>query len=457
MASMAGRVRGIAAAVRTGAARLALTAVGAANRRRADRPARHDVRRVRILLVHAYGMGGTIRTVFNLAGYLARDHDVEIVSALRTRERPFFEVPPGVRLTTLDDRTAPKRPAARLLSRLPARLVPPQEKAYKSFSLYTELCLIRHLRSLRGGVVVATRPAFTLLTALFAPPEVITIGQEHVTLDSHAPAMRRLFKRRYGRLDAFVTLTEADRRAYTRLLKANPPRRLLRIPNAIPPLGGATSGLDGKVAVSVGRMAPAKGFDLLVKAWRQVADRHPDWVLRIYGSGSSAREDRLRAQIAKAGLTGTVRLMGSTPDVGPVLAGASMYVLSSRLEGFGMTILEAMSKGVPVAAFDCPHGPREIITNERDGLLARRGRPAALARAVCRLIEDEELRRALGRAAQRTSSAYELGAVGRQWDALLADLLADRLDHRAAGRLGARAGGALRSPRSSVPESPVRP
>lgn len=419
---VAGRAARTVRKVRRGAGRAALWLVGSANRRRAGRAPRPDTRTVRILLLHAYGMGGTIRTVFNLAGYLARDRDVEIISAVRTKAEPFFELPPGVRLTTLDDRTTPRAPLAWLLSRFRARLVPKDEKAYRSFNLYTELRLVRYLRSLRGGTVIATRPAFTLITSLFAPPEVITIGQEHVTLESHSPRMRGLFRRRYGRLDAFVTLTEADLGQYGELLKANPPRRLLRIPNAIPPLAGSTSSLDRKVAVSVGRMVYAKGFDLLVGAWRRVADAHPDWVLRIYGGGTPARERRLRDRIAKAGLTGKVQLMGSTPDIGSAMSEASMYVLSSRYEGFGMTILEAMSKGVPVAAFDCPHGPREIMRHGYDGLLVRPAKPAVLAQAVRRLIEDEELRHKLGDAALRTSSAYTLDAVGRQWDALLADL-----------------------------------
>ncbi|MET8334694.1 glycosyltransferase family 4 protein [Streptosporangium canum] len=416
---MTGKIRG-------SVTRAALWSLRRLNDRRARRAsaagAGGDTGTVRILLHHAYGMGGTIRTVLNLAGYLARERDVEIVSVVRAAEEPFLPIPPGVRVSFLDDRIAARGPAARLLSRFPSMLVLKQENIHHTVSLWTDLRLIRRLRAMRGGVVITTRPAYNLAAALFAPPEVITIGQEHVTLQVHKPEMRRLIKRRYGRLDAFVTLTEADLKQYAGLLKADTPRRLVRIPNAVPRLAGDVSRLEEKVAVAIGRVVHAKGFDHLVKAWRQVAQAHPDWILRIVGGGTPEREQRLRDRIEEAGLTGRVLLMGSSREIGVELAKASIYVVSSRYEGFGMTILEAMSKGVPVVSFDCPHGPREIITHGHDGLLVRAGNADALAGGIRRLIEDEELRRTLGGNALRTAARYDLDAVGARWDALLADL-----------------------------------
>ncbi|MBG0822878.1 glycosyltransferase family 4 protein [Planomonospora sp. ID91781] len=411
----AGRIRGLAA-------RVALWLLQALNARRARRAPAPDAGTVRILLQHAYGMGGTIRTVFNLAGYLARERDVEIVSVVRTAREPFFPVPPGVRVSFLDDRTGPAGPLARLLSRFPSLLVPEQERVHHALNLWTDLCLVRRLRSFRSGVVISTRPAFNLVTALFAPPEVVTVGQEHVTYGVHAPEVLRLARRRYGRLDAFVTLTRADRDQYARLLRAAPPRRLVRIPNALPDLAGDVSGLEEKVVAAAGRLVHAKGFDRLVAAWKHVAAEHPDWVLRIYGAGTRKAEDRLRARIEEAGLSGRVFLMGRAAELGVELSKASVYVVSSRYEGFGMTILEAMSKGVPVVSFDCPHGPGEIITDGHDGLLVGSKKPSALAEAVCRLIEDRELRRRLGGSALVTAAGYDLDTVGAMWDELLDDL-----------------------------------
>ncbi|MFF5210994.1 glycosyltransferase family 4 protein [Streptosporangium sp. NPDC000396] len=408
--------------IRRAGRRAALQVLEKLNKRRARHAPAPDTTTVRIFLQHAYGMGGTIRTMLNLAGYLARERDVEIVSVVRAAEEPFFPIPPGVRVSFLDDRTGPGNWVSRLLSRFPSLLIPKQENIYHSVTLWTDLCLIRFLRSLRGGVMISTRPGFNLVTALFAPPDVMTIGQEHVALDVHSPEIVRLIKRRYGRLDAFVTLTNADLEHYTETLKADPPGRLLCIPNAVPYLAGDVSALEEKSVIAIGRLVRAKGFDRLVEAWEHVAAAHPDWVLRIYGGGTAKAESRLRTMIEDADLTGKVLLMGSSSAIGTELAKSSIYVVSSRYEGFGMTILEAMNKGVPVVSFDCPHGPREIITHEHDGLLVSSQRPQALAEAVCRLIEDRELRGRLGANALRTATRYDLDAIGARWDALLADL-----------------------------------
>lgn len=394
------------------------------NRRKARNAPPPSADRVRILLLHANGMGGTIRTVFNLASYLARDRDVEIVSILKEAEEPFFPIDPRVKFRFLDDRLNPSAdPLRGMLSKMPSRLIPKEETAYHRFNLWTDLKLARYIRSLDGGVLMATRPGLNLAMAQLAPPGVITIGQEHVALRTQAEPMQELIKWRYRRMDALVTLTKADLRDYRETLPKKP-KRLVRIPNAVPPMTGDLARLDAKVAIAVGRMTRIKGFHRLVAAWEQVAQAHPDWQLRIFGAGP--QEDNLRTQIAEAGLEGKVVLPGATTDVGAELEQASIYVLSSRHEGFPMTILEAMAKGLSIVSFNSPHGPKEMITDEVDGLLVKPRTNANLAAAIIRVIEDEELRRRLGAGALETARTYDLDAIGARWDALLDELVARR-------------------------------
>ena len=117
----------------------------ARDRRRARKAPPPDTKEIRILLLHANGMGGTIRTVFNLAGHLAEDHDVEIVSVVRESPEPFFEVPPGVRIRYLDDRVNGRKGLA---NRFRSRLTPSDETAYHWLTLRTDLALLRYIRGL---------------------------------------------------------------------------------------------------------------------------------------------------------------------------------------------------------------------------------------------------------------------------------------------------------------------
>ncbi|MFI6519241.1 glycosyltransferase family 4 protein [Spirillospora sp. NPDC050679] len=398
---------------------LALRPLARLRRGPAPRPGERP--RVRILLQHAHGTGGTIRTVLNLSGHLARDHEVEIVSVLRRRPDPFFRLPEGVRVTCATDAAAPPRNRVlRLLTRLPSLLVPVDDGTFRHVDLYTDLKLLCALWRDPPHVLVGTRPSLNLLIAELAPRGVVTVGQDHMNLGSYKPAVRSRIVRSYRRLTALTVLTAHTRAEYAEAL-AGSGVRIEQIPNALPDLGGGPSPRTGRVLLAAGRLTRQKGFDMLVRAFEPLAAEHPDWTLRVFGAG--VQRDRLARQIEKLGLTGRVELRRRTPDLGAEMERASVYVLSSRHEGMPMVILEAMGKGLPVVAFDCPTGPAEMITPGEDGLLVPAGEVAELTAALRRIIKDAALRDRLGERALRTSAAYRLDRIGPRWTRLLAELL----------------------------------
>jgi glycosyltransferase involved in cell wall biosynthesis len=172
--------------------------------------------------------------------------------------------------------------------------------------------------------------------------------------------------------------------------------------------------------VAAGRLTPQKGFDLLIPAFADVVREHPGWQLRIHGAGPQRAE--LRQAILDHDLYNLVFLMGPTPVLGAALAQGSIFVLSSRFEGFGMVIVEAMSKGLAVVSFDCERGPAEIISNGEDGLLVPALDTNALAAAITALASDRERRAQLGAAAVQTARRYDRVAIGARWDELLGAL-----------------------------------
>jgi glycosyltransferase involved in cell wall biosynthesis len=223
----------------------------------------------------------------------------------------------------------------------------------------------------------------------------------------------------YPRLDAVVSLTRQDEEEYRRAMGDRV--RTAQIPNPLHSLDVPRTDHSGKVVVAAGRLTRQKGFDLLIEAFEQVAARHPDWTLRIYGGGPW--EGRLRKQIHQRHLYNHVFLMGTAKGFDRELAQASVYALSSRFEGFAMVVLEALNCGLPLVSFDCPTGPREIIRDGENGLLVPPEDPAALAAALCRLIGDQGLRRRLGAAAVDTAAGYGPDPIRRRWEELFAELL----------------------------------
>jgi glycosyltransferase involved in cell wall biosynthesis len=389
--------------------RVALALVSALPRRAAQSDGS-----VRFLLAHAWGMGGTIRTTLTVAAQLAAQRDVEVVSVYRRRAEPFFPFAPGLRVRALAPREG-------WLARLPSVLVHPEDYAYPWCNLQTDLALLRWLRSPGAGVLVTTRPAFNLLAARLAPRGIVTIGQEHLHAAAHRPRLAADIRRHYPKLDALTVLTTDDERAYRALL-AGARTRVVRIPNPLPPTPGepARANLAAETVVAAGRLNSQKGFDLLIAAFAAVARAEPRWRLRIYGSGPE--HDRLQAQIDALGLGASVTLMGRTQRLGDAMAQASIFALSSRFEGFGIVLVEAMSHGLPVVSFDCPHGPHDILRGGEDGILVPAEDVDALAAALLELIRDPARRRALGEAALRRSRDFSVATIGADFEGLLATL-----------------------------------
>jgi glycosyltransferase involved in cell wall biosynthesis len=282
---------------------------------------------------------------------------------------------------------------------------------------------VRRLRRLRSGVLITTRPGFNLLAARARPKALVTIGQEHMNFGAHLPGITRATNRHYRSLDALSVLTAGDERDYGALLQGTRPR-VVRIPNALPRLRGGRASPDARIVVAAGRLNRQKGFDLLIRAFAPVAERHPDWQLRIHGGGRE--RDALREQIFAAGLYEQAFLMGPTERLGEALAAGSVFALSSRFEGFGLVLLEAMSKGLAVVGFDCPRGPADIVADGRDGLLVPAEDVDALSRALLTVIEDRELRVRLASAGLQKAHSYDPEVIGARWLALIDELTGER-------------------------------
>jgi glycosyltransferase involved in cell wall biosynthesis len=375
-------------------------------------------RKVRFLLMHAYGMGGTIRTVFRLADHLAHSYEVELVSVLRRRPRSLLPFPRDVRVATLDDERPEAAPRGlrglfrAVTRRCPSLLMHPGDNTYAACSLWTDILLVRWLRSLRSGVLITTRPAMNVLAASLAPSGVATIGQEHISSRIYPPMLSAEIRRQYRNLDVISVLTSDDLKRFSEALTGGR-AGLVRIPNAAPPITGARSALEEKLVIAAGRFRWQKGFDLLIDAFEQVVRHRPDWKLRIYGDGEL--EERLRRRVARQHLYNNVYVMGRTERLADQLERASLFALSSRYEGLPMVILEAMSKGLPVVSFDCLGGCSDVVTDGVDGILVPSGDVDGFAQALLGLISDEERRRRYGEAALEKARAHGMDVVGAEW------------------------------------------
>ena len=220
--------------------------------------------------------------------------------------------------------------------------------------------------------------------------------------------------KKVAKLERFVVLTHEDATYWKNL------SNIMVIPNPITINQGIRSDCTTKKAIAVGRYTYQKGFDLLIKAWKEVYQKHPDWELNIYGGGEKEEYQSLAKEL---GLQNVVKCNGPVSNISDKYLENSIFVLSSRFEGLPLVLMEAMSSGLAPVAFTCPCGPKDIITDQENGLLCENGNITELAAKICQLIEDEKLRAKMGQKAAISIQDYALDSIMLQWDGLFKELV----------------------------------
>ena len=215
-------------------------------------------------------------------------------------------------------------------------------------------------------------------------------------------------------LDKFIVLTEEDKASWTELSNVEV------IPDPLAFDVAEVSPLKAKRVIAVGRYVYQKGFDLLLQAWAKIEKHFPDWELAIYGMGDRSPYDNLAKQLGVD--MNRCHLNGSTQNIRKEYLESSLFVFSSRFEGFGMVLIEAMACGLPVVSFDCPCGPKDIVSHDEDGLLVPSGDIDKLADELSVVMSNESLIRKMSKTAVIHSKRFRLDRISLRWK-----LLFDRL------------------------------
>jgi len=212
--------------------------------------------------------------------------------------------------------------------------------------------------------------------------------------------------------DTIVVLTERDRRRWQDAL--HPRATLVMIGNPLPfPYPVQAAPRNSQIVLAVGRLVHAKGFDLLLQAWALFAPSCPGWRLVIVGDGEERAA--LEKQIHVAGIEKSVQMPGASADIESYYRTAAIFCLSSRYEGFGLVLLEAMAYGLPVISTNCETGPQELVRDGENGLLVENENPAAISAALRRLIDDAATRQALAEEGRQTACMRDAANLCMLW------------------------------------------
>jgi glycosyltransferase involved in cell wall biosynthesis len=339
---------------------------------------------------------GTERAQVNLANTLdARGESVSIWSCYRRNPSPGFRLSSGVKVSY-----GRRNPLPWFLD-------------YPWLMCAFALFVIRHHP--QWIVCTDTNRLIVALLAAFVPGVRLAVW-EHFALSHSITKGRGMLARRLSAVLAsrIVTQTERDAKLYAELFA--PSGTITTIPNiAIRP--ATEKAVRRQEVLAMGRLVPQKGFDLLLEAWSIALKRLPDWSLRIVGDGQL--RDQLARQASTLGIETRVIFAPFSDDPFSLFSQCGIFILSSRFEGLGLVLIEAMTCGAACISFDCPNGPREVIRNGVNGLLVPAERVDALASAMVILGENPMLRHRLGNAARSVSRKFSEPRVAARWHEVL--------------------------------------
>ncbi len=290
----------------------------------------------------------------------------------------------------------------------------------------------KHIRKLRE--YLATHPTDVFFTTINVPGLTRLQDGSKKIIEAHfsvgsslrfmqqLPPMARWIYRIYYQhqqkkllsYDYHVLLTQKDS------ILRHSPKNVVVIPNFItitPPEKMANT--ESKSVIAVGRLDAIKGFDLLFKAWRIVLAKHSDWNLNLYSYGNN-REQEYHDMVKALGIENSVTIHEPVKNIVEKYLESAFFVFSSRCEGFGLVLCEAMACGLPCVSYDCNCGPSDIITDHVDGLLVRpTGDVDKLAEAIIWMIEHPTERAEMGKKARQNIQKFSIDAVMEKWVKLI--------------------------------------
>lgn len=359
--------------------------------------------RVKIFIDDITKPWGTERAVINLANNLAsHGYNVEIASSYSSSGEAAFPIDSKVRINHLGV---------------------PNLKSKNS--IITTLKGLQRLRASFISVLDAQPSTLigtnTVINSLLASIKLVrnrnidkVIGCEHLPFDFGTRFTFKLREIFYKYLDHVVLLTRRDAEKYQHLNLSN----IRVIPNEAPEtMVELVNSTREKTLISVGRLTDQKGFDILIEDMAPVLRKFDDWILEIYGEGEL--RPLLSEMIARLDMEDRIFLRGPVGNLQQKYQSSSIYLMTSRYEGFGMVLVEAQSNALPVVVYDCDSGPSEIVDDGQNGYLIPMGNSDEFRRRVEELILNQEKRELMGRAAAESVQRFSSEKIFLKWRALL--------------------------------------
>lgn len=371
------------------------------------------MKKVTILALHL-GYGGIENAIVTLANTLVSKYNVEILSVYRLYNEPVYKLDERVKVSYISNIKPNKKEMMYYLKK-------------KNFSMFLKgigqsikTGFVKYiktpdvLRKINTDVIVSTRTVHNFLISKFVSNDIKKIAWEHNHHNNKKKYINSLVKS-CKNIDNLVLVSNELSEFYKGYLGS----KVVYIPNCLDKMPSKLSKLDSKNLVAIGRLSKEKGFDDLLKLFKKISIKHPDWKLNIVGDGMEKNNHLDLAKELKLGDKVVFHGYQNKDYINNILLESSIYVMTSHTESFGLVLIEAMSYGVPCISYTSAQGANEIISDGETGYLIKNRSEDEMIEKIELLIENEKLRNKLGKNARLKSKNYSNEVVLDKWSKII--------------------------------------
>ncbi|MEQ5138505.1 MULTISPECIES: glycosyltransferase family 4 protein [Providencia] len=340
-------------------------------------------------------VGGIERVIANLSNALSKHNiEVEILSLYKSNSHCYFDIDKKIKISFLNESLHyDGKPGS--LKRLLKHL--------------TNIKKLRNYLKENSFDFIIANSFPTAFQLYFSKKESNWIAYEHVHFNYYNYLVKKIRNLIYKKFDKIVVLTTKDEKKFSQIFN-----NVITIHNPLSFESSSVSNLENHTLIAVGRLEKQKGFDILIDAFSKINNKN--WRLNIFGEGNEHK--KLLQKINSLGAS-NIYLMGKSNDIKREMLYSSIFILSSRFEGFPMVLGEAMECGLPCISFDCPNGPSDLIQHDHNGILVKNGCTDSLARNIEMLINNQKKINYLAENAKSSVKELSICNITNQWMTML--------------------------------------
>ena len=371
------------------------------------------MKKVTILALHL-GYGGIENAIATLANTLVSKYDVEILSVYRLYKDPIYELDDRIKVKYISNIKPNKNEMKYYLKKKNFSML------FKGIGTSIHTGYVKYvktaiaLKNLDTDVLVTTRDVHNYLAGKYANENIKKIAWEHNHHNDNKKYINKLCKS-CKNVNNLVVVSKELESYYKNILGD----KVCYIPNSLDKMPNKVSKLSTNNLTAIGRLSKEKAFDDLLRIFKKLSLKNTKLKLNIIGDGPE--KDNLLELSKELKLGDKVIFHGfqNKDYINDILNDTSLYLMTSHTESFGLVLIEAMSHGVPCISYSSAQGANEIIENDKDGYIIEDRNEEEYVSKVLEIMDDDNLRKRLGKKAREKSKEYSSSVTLEKWDKLI--------------------------------------